>query len=165
MPRNDASPVLGARANGPYRVLLQVATAGCLVIDAVVHLRDAVFYGPVQGALISESGLFRVQAVLALALAALVLLWPRRIVWAAAALVTGSAVAAVVLSTYVDLGAVAGLPDLYEPSWGPPGKVLSAVAEGAGFLLAATGLILTHRDRMLQRVTLGSSHRRRQTVS
>lgn len=165
MPRNDASPVLGARATGPCRVLLQVATAGCLVIDGVVHLRDAVFYGPVQGALISEAGLFRVQAAVALALAALVLWWPRRIVWAAAALVTGSAVAAVVLSTYVDLGAVAGLPDLYEPSWGPPGKVLSAVAEGAGFLLAVTGLILTQRDRMAQRVIPGSSHRPRQTVS
>jgi len=34
-----------------------------------------------------------------------------------------------------------GLPDMYEPSWGPPGKVLSAWAEGAAALLALTGLI------------------------
>lgn len=30
---------------------------------------------------------------------------------------------------------------MYEPSWGPPGKVLSAWAEGAAALLALTGLI------------------------
>jgi hypothetical protein len=53
----------------------------------------------------------------------------------------------VVLYTYVDLGAVAGLPDLYEPSWGPPGKLISAVAEGAGFLLSLAGLSLSLRSR------------------
>jgi hypothetical protein len=125
------------------RLLVQVALATGLVIDGVVHLRDAVFYGPVQGPLISEAGLFRVQAVIALLLAALVLAFPRPWVWVLAALVTGSAVGAVVLYTYVDLGTVAGLPDLYEPSWGPPGKVLSAVAEGVGFVLAIIGLTLS----------------------
>ena len=29
---------------------------------------------------------------------------------------------------------------MYEPSWGPPGKLLSAVAEGLGTLLALAGL-------------------------
>jgi uncharacterized protein (TIGR03382 family) len=29
---------------------------------------------------------------------------------------------------------------MYEPSWGPPGKALSAIAEGAGALLALGGL-------------------------
>ncbi len=41
----------------------------------------------------------------------------------------------------MDVGPLAGLPDMYEPSWGPPGKVVSACAEGAGALLALTGLI------------------------
>lgn len=159
MPRNDASLVIPyPRAMRPSRVLLRVATAGCLVIDGVVHLRDAVFYGPVHGSLISEAALFQVQAVAAFALAALVLFLPRRIVWAAAALVSGSAVAAVVLYTYVDVGAIAGLPDLYEPSWGPPGKLMSAVAEGAGFLLALTGLVLAGRDRMPRPSPVASEH-------
>jgi hypothetical protein len=126
---------------------VQLALAACLVIDAVVHLQDAKFYGPVQGLLISEAGLFRVQAVLALVVAVLVLAVRRTWVWVVAALVTGSAVGAVVLYTYVDLGAVAGLPDLYEPSWGPPGKLISAVAEGAGFLLSLAGLSLSLRSR------------------
>ncbi|HET7247915.1 MAG TPA: hypothetical protein VFJ07_24115 [Streptosporangiaceae bacterium] len=48
---------------------------------------------------------------------------------------------------YVDVGPVLGLPNMYEPSWGPPGKVVSAWAEGIGALLALTGLIraLAHR--------------------
>ena len=51
-----------------------------------------------------------------------------------------SAFAAVVLYTYVNVGPLAGLPNMYEPSWGPPGKLVSAIAEGAGALLALGGL-------------------------
>jgi hypothetical protein len=78
--------------------------------------------------------------VLAIVVAAAVLIWPRRLVWAIAFLVAASAVGAVVLYTYVNVGSFAGLPDMYEPSWGPPGKLLSAIAEGAGALLALAGL-------------------------
>jgi hypothetical protein len=45
-----------------------------------------------------------------------------------------------VLYTYVNVGSLAGLPNMYEPSWGPPGKALSAIAEGTGALLALGGL-------------------------
>ena len=55
--------------------------------------------------------------------------WP---VWLFAALVAGNAAVAVVACTHIDIGPVAGLPNMYEPSWGPPGKLLSAVAEGLG---------------------------------
>ena len=51
--------------------------------------------------------------------------------------------------TYIDIGPVAGLPNMYESSWGPPGKLLSAVAEGLGALLAlaALGWALAMRRR------------------
>ena len=65
---------------------------------------------------------------------------PRRLVWVVAFLVAASAFAAVVLYTYVNVGPLAGLPNMYEPSWGPPGKLVSAIAEGAGALLALGGL-------------------------
>jgi len=39
------------------------------------------------------------------------------------------------------VGPLAGLPGMYEPSWGPPGKLASAIAEIAGALLAVAGLI------------------------
>ena len=126
-------------------LLLRLAVSAALVVDAVVHLRDAVFYTPVRGALLSEADLFRIQAVLALLLALLVLTRPRLTIWAAAALVAGSAAAAVVVYTYLDLGPIAGLPDLYEPSWGPPGKAISAVAEATGALLATTGALIALR--------------------
>ena len=121
--------------------LLAAATAAALVIDAVVHLKDAVFYDANTGALLSQGQLFRIQAVVAIAAALAVLALPRKSpVWLFAALMAGSAAAAVVAYTYIDIGPVAGLPNMYEPSWGPPGKLVSAVAEGLGALLALAGL-------------------------
>lgn len=119
---------------------LRAGTAAALIIDAVVHLKDAYFYDANTGPLLSQGQLFRVQAVIALVVAAAVLVIPRRLVWAVAFLVAASAFAAVVLYTYVNVGPLAGLPNMYEPSWGPPGKLASAIAEGAGALLALGGL-------------------------
>jgi hypothetical protein len=62
--------------------------------------------------------------------------------------VSASAAAAVVACTYLDIGPIAGPPGMYEPSWGPPGKLFSACAEVAGTLLALAGLAYTlARDR------------------
>jgi hypothetical protein len=124
---------------------LQLATAAGLVIDGIVHLRDAPDYEPVQGILIGEDTLFRAQAVVALVLALLLLLWPRLWVWALAALTAAAAAGAVILYTYVDLGAIAGLPNMYEPTWLPPGKLVSAVAEATTAVLAVAGFLVTWR--------------------
>jgi hypothetical protein len=121
-------------------VFLRAGTAAALVIDAVVHLQDAHFYSPNAGSLLTQGQLFQVQSVVALVLAAAVLAWPRRLAWVVAFVVAASACGAVVLYTYVNVGSLAGLPNMYEPSWGPPGKFVSAVAEGAGALLALCGL-------------------------
>lgn len=122
---------------------LRLATATALVIDAVVHIQDAHFYDANAGALLTQGQLFRIQAVVALAAALAVLVWPRWLSWAFAALVSASAAAAVIVYTYVDIGPIAGLPGMYEPSWGPPGKLVSAWAEVAGALLALAGLAYT----------------------
>jgi hypothetical protein len=140
-PVHTAGPIRG----GPLTLVLigaalRAGTAAALIIDAVVHLRDAYFYDANVGALLSQGQLFRVQAVIALVMAVAVLIIPRRLVWVVAFLVAASAFAAVVLYTYVNVGPIAGLPNMYEPSWGPPGKVVSAIAEGAGALLALGGL-------------------------
>ena len=120
---------------------LRAATAAALIIDAIVHLQDAHFYDANTGALLDQGQLFRIQAVAAIIVALAVLVWPRWPSWLLAFLVAASACAAVVTYNYVDVGPVFGLPNMYEPSWGPPGKVFSAWAEGAGALLALTGLI------------------------
>jgi hypothetical protein len=138
------SRVRARRARGrglAVAYLLAAATAAALVVDAVVHLKDAFYYDANTGALLSQGQLFRIQAVVAIVAALAVLALPRKWpVWVFAALVAGSAAAAVLAYTYIDIGPVAGLPNMYEPSWGPPGKLLSAVAEGAGALLALAGL-------------------------
>jgi hypothetical protein len=129
------------RRDGTVGYALRAGTAAALIVDAVVHLHDAHFYDANAGALLSQGQLFRIQAVVAIIAALAVLTIPRWPVWAFALLVTASAATAVVTYTYVDIGPVAGLPGMHEPSWGPPGKLLSAYVEGAGAVLAFTGLV------------------------
>jgi hypothetical protein len=135
-----AAHAIGLQSSTLAGLLLRAGTAAALVIDAVVHLQDAHFYAPNAGVLLNQGQLFQVQSVVALVLAAAVLAWPRRLAWVVAFVVAASACGAVVLYTYVNVGPLAGLPNMYEPSWGPPGKLVSAVAEGAGALLALGGL-------------------------
>jgi MYXO-CTERM domain-containing protein len=130
---------------------LRILTAAALIIDAVVHLQDAYFYDANAGALLSQGELFRIQAGVAVAVALVVLAWPRWPAWVLAFLVTVSAVSAVVAYTYLNIGPFAGLPSMYEPSWGPPGKLPSAFAEGAGALLALAGLGWAAARRRRQR--------------
>ena len=122
---------------------LRIATAAALGIDAVVHWQNASAYDAVTGT-ISQGQLFRVEAVLAVVVGLLVLVRPRPSSWLAALLVAASALAAVVLYRYVDVGALGPLPDMYENTWQVPGKLLSAYAEAAAVVLAGLGL-LTHR--------------------
>jgi hypothetical protein len=122
---------------------LRVGTAAALGIDAAVHWQNASAYDAVT-ATISQGELFRIEAVLAVAVGLLVLLWPRRGSWVAALGVGASGLAAVLLYRYVDLGALGPLPNMYENTWQVPGKLLSAYAEGAAIVLAGLGLVV-HR--------------------
>jgi hypothetical protein len=130
---------------------LRVGTAAALAIDATVHLRDATGYDAVR-ATVSQGQLFRVEAGLAVVAALLVLVWPQRISWVVALLVAASALGAVLLYRYVDVGQLGPLPDMYENTWQVPGKLLSAYAEGAAVVLAGLGL-LTHRRAAPTRTT------------
>jgi hypothetical protein len=121
---------------------LRVGTAAALGIDAAVHARDAPAYDGVKAS-VSQGALFRVEAGLAIVAALLVLIRPRRSSWVVALLVAASALAAVLLYRYVDLGSLGPFPDMYETTWQVPGKLLSADAEAAAVVLAALGL-LTH---------------------
>lgn len=142
----EASPFhwIAARSRSLASWTLRVGTAAALCIDAAVHLRNAADYDLVT-ATISEGALFRVQAGAAIASALLVLVWPRRASWVTAFLVAASALGAVLLYRYVDVGPLGPLPNMYENTWQVPGKLLSAWAEGAAVVLAGLGL-LTHRS-------------------
>jgi hypothetical protein len=125
---------------------LRLGTAAALAIDAAVHASNVAAYDDPQVTL-SQGRLFRVEAGLACAAALLVLVWPRLVSWVLALLVAASALGAVLLYRYVDVGSLGPLPDMYENTWQVPGKLLSAYAEGAAVVLAGLGLLVHRRWR------------------
>jgi glucan phosphoethanolaminetransferase (alkaline phosphatase superfamily) len=127
--------------------VLAVITAVLLGVDAYVHLHDASKYDGFKSSVMSEGTLFRIQAVVAIVIAVLVLLWPRIITWLLSVLVAGSAAVAVTLYTYVNVGQLGPLPNLYENSWNEPGKIASAIAEAAAALISIVGLVIAARRR------------------
>jgi len=130
--------------------MLAVVTAALLGVDAFVHLHYAHSYDQFKSSTMSEGTLFRIQGVVAIVVGLAVLIWPGVLTWILSLLVAGSAVVAVTLYTYVDVGALGPLPDLYEHTWSPPGKVLSAVAELAAAILSIIGLTLALRRRRVR---------------
>ncbi|MGY0236722.1 hypothetical protein [Longispora urticae] len=125
-------------------VLRAVVVAG-LAVDAVVHLNLADGFDA-NRATISQGTLFRFQAAVAVAVAAAVLFTRWQIALLAALGVAGSAVAAVVVYRYVDVGAVGPLPDMYEPVWYAQ-KTISLLAEAAATVAAGALLVRGRRRR------------------
>jgi hypothetical protein len=142
----DDAPGAVARALG-------VAVAAALAVDAYVHLHDAPLYTPVASSTVSQATLFRIEAGAAIVVAVALLAWPRPLVWALALVVTAGGVGAVLLYTHVDVGQIAFLPNMYEPTWNLPGKLTSAWFEGVGAALAACGLAWSIRGRAPSRGT------------
>jgi hypothetical protein len=93
-------------------------------------------YDRFKSSVTSEGTLFRIQGVVAIVVAVAVLIWPRVLSRVLSILVAGSAAVAVVLYTYVNVGALGPLPNLYENTCDRPAKVGSAVAETAATLVA-----------------------------
>jgi len=131
--------------------VLALITAALLGVDAYVHLREAASYDGFKSSVMTEGTLFRIQAVVAIVVAVLLLIWPRIITWLLSLLVAGSAVVAVTLYTYVNVGQLGPLPNLYENTWNPPGKITSAIAEAVAALLSLLGLVIAIRNRQRRR--------------
>lgn len=121
-------------------ILLRLLVAAGLAADAIVHWRFAPDMAFVQDGSIGGDTLFRVQAVLAAVVAVLVLALARRWTYAIAFLVAASALGAVLLYYYADVGALGPLPDMHEPTWYAE-KTISAVGEGVAALAALIGLV------------------------
>jgi hypothetical protein len=127
--------------------LVRLLTAASLGVDAGVHADLAPSRPPGGG--ISQIGLFWFEAALAGLAAVLVLVSAARLAYAFAFLIAASALGAVVLYRYVDVGALGPLPDMYEPFWYPL-KVATSVAEAVAVLGAAAGVMLPGRSRRLR---------------
>jgi hypothetical protein len=120
-----------------------VGIAVALALSAYIHLTGASYEDPRLGGAISEGNLFRAEAVVTAVLAMVVLFHPSRRSFIASLVVSAGALIAVLLTRYVNVGAVGPFPNLYEPTWDVPGKVLSAFAEAAAMGLSAAGIVLT----------------------
>jgi hypothetical protein len=120
---------------------LRVLVSAALAVDAIVHLRLASDYQLAAPGGIGQGNLFRIEAVVAIAVGLFVLFIGSRAAYVAAFLVTASALAAVLVYRYIDVPSIGPIPSMYEPLWFFQ-KSLSAVAEGAGALLASSGVVL-----------------------
>jgi len=118
---------------------LRGAVAALLLVNAGVHVELAPGYQLANPAGVGQGTLFYVEAAAAVLCAAAVLIWGTTPAYLAAVLVSGGALAAVLLSTAVPLPAFGPIPPLYEPVWYFE-KTLSAVAEGLALVLALVGL-------------------------
>lgn len=119
-----------------FRVLVAVG----LGVDAYVHFHLAGDVG--QGGTISEGLLFRVQAVVAVVVALVILVKANRATYAVAFLVAASALGAVLLYRYVDVGTLGPLPNMYEPVWYTE-KTVTTIAEAVATLAAVLGFLTT----------------------
>ena len=114
-------------------------TAVGLVIDAGVHLQLASQYQLAAPGGVGQGTLFRLEAVVALLAAVYVLVRGSRLSYAVSFVVAASALAAVLLYRYVDIGSLGPIPSMYEPLWFTK-KVLTAIAEAEAAVFAVMGL-------------------------
>lgn len=140
--------------------MLRPLAAAAFAVDAYVHASSASIYDPPQGGLLTAGTLFRAEAALASLAALAVLLHPTRRVWMLALGVAAGALAAVVLYRYVNVGALGPIPNLYEPTWQVPGKLLSAYAEGVAVLLSTAGVAWRWPRRAARLPTPAAGRRR-----
>lgn len=125
---------------------MRALTALALFIDAGVHIFLAPGYQASSPGGIGQGNLFLLESAVAVLAALWVLVRGSRASFALALVVALSAFVAVVLYRYVDIPAFGPFPAMYEPVWFFE-KSLSAVAEGAGALLAGVGLARTSSKR------------------
>ena len=124
----------------PIRAVLRIVAAAGLAVDAYVHA-DLAGQFDGNGTHLTEGTLFRAQAALAALAALWVLLSGRRLSAAFALLISASALGALLLYRYVDVGALGPLPNMYEPIWYTE-KTVAAIAEGVAVLASAALLVV-----------------------
>ena len=126
----------GAAAVAATRLI----AVGGLGIDAYVHLDLASTYAEAE-ATINEGILFRVEAVLAILTALVLIISARRLSFLIAFSVSASALGLMLISRYVDIGAIGPFPDPYDPVWFAE-KLWAAWGEAAAAAAALAGLVL-----------------------
>ncbi|HST50271.1 hypothetical protein [Jatrophihabitans sp.] len=147
------------RSRGTIIALTVLVVVG-LAVDAYVHFDLASAFKNNKTSTLSEADMFRAEATVAIIAALALLLRPRRYTAAFAFLVAAAGLVAVLVTRYVEFGAIGPIPKLYDPYWEPTGKWLSAIAEGVAAVaaLALTALLPARAARtdLARRPVLGS---------
>jgi len=125
-------------------ILLRLLTAAGLGVDAFIHADLAHLYSANAGD-ISQGTLFWIEAGAACVVALLVLATGARAAYAFAFVVAASALGAIVLYRYVNVGALGPLPNMYEPLWFGR-KTAAAVAESVTIVVAAAAIASDGRE-------------------
>ena len=133
-------------------LVLRLITAAGLALDGYVHFDLAAQYDSTLGG-ITQGLLFRIEASAAILAALLVLASARRAFHVFPFLVAVSALGAVLLYRYVDVGTLGPLPNMYDPAWYPE-KTLSAIAEAVATVGTAL-LVLAPRRRAVAAASSG----------
>ena len=126
------------------RMILRIAAAVGLAIDAGVHAQLAGQYDAVSAS-ISEGALFRIESGAAALAVVLVLAWRKPAGDIFAALTAVGGLAAILLYRYVDVGALGPLPDMFEPVWFT-GKVWAIAGQALALLVLIPLLSLRTAD-------------------
>src|SRR5258705_121773 len=114
--RSRTSRFLVGVAETPLTLVLRVVAVGGLAVDVLVHATLESQYAGL-GNTITQGRLFGAEAVVAGLVGLWLLLTGSKWAWLAALLVGASALGAVLLYRYVDVGALGPLPNMYEPAW------------------------------------------------
>jgi hypothetical protein len=140
--------VVGVSERGKLAIrttLIVIVVAG-LAVDAFVHFDLASAFRANKTSTLSETELFRAEAVAAIVAGLALLVRPRRYTAAFAFLVAAAGTAAVIVYRYVNVGKFGPVPNMYDPFWAPAEKNLSAVAEAVA-ALAALALVMMFSTR------------------
>jgi hypothetical protein len=133
------------RTDRPLALVLRLVAVAGLAVDVWVHAALESQYAGLGGTL-TQGRLFGAEAVVAGAVALWLLLTGNRWAWMATFVVAASALGAVLLYRYVDVGSIGPLPNMYEPTWFFR-KTLSAYAEAVALIAAALRLAVMLRKR------------------
>jgi hypothetical protein len=135
-----------ARGRVTARTVLAVIAAAGLAYDAYAHFDLAGTYDAIRTSTLSQGDLFRTEGGAAVLVALAILVRPRRYTALLAFAVAASALAAVLIYRYSQLGPIGPIPSMYEPAWYPE-KTHSAWAEALAALASAGVFVLAWRPR------------------
>ncbi|CAO1652998.1 hypothetical protein I6E68_04825 [Salinibacterium sp. NSLL150] len=126
-----------------FSIAARIWIALALLVNAYVHFVLATPFDAIVGSLVSQGALFRIQGVMNILAAVLVLAVYRWWTGLVVAVIAAGGLALLVASVYVplDLSAI-GLPVIYEPVWYSD-KVIAVIAQGFALIGGVAVALLT----------------------